>query len=110
MSKRPSFVRVARADEGPDGAVKHVFVQGKPMALCGVGGSFYAVNAVCLHVGGSLASGRLEGCILTCPWHSWTFDVRTGQPDHPAGHAVSTYGVRVAGNDVAVGWLKRHPI
>lgn len=107
MSKRPPFVKVADAGEIPEGAVKSIMVHDKPMALCRVGGNFYAVNAVCPHMGGPLASGRLEDCILICPWHGWTFDVRTGLPDHPGGHSVSAYEVRVEGNDVLVGWLKR---
>jgi len=107
MSKRPGFVKVATASEIPEGAVKHVIVHGKPMALCRAEGSFYAVNAVCPHMGGPLGSGKLEGCVLACPWHGWTFDVRTGLPDHPGGHSTAAYEVRVEGEDVLVGWLKR---
>ena len=60
-------------------------------------------------MGGPLACGRIEGYILTCPWHAWTFDVRSGLPDHPGGHSISAYEVRVEGNDILVGWLKRLP-
>ncbi|MBZ5543012.1 MAG: Rieske 2Fe-2S domain-containing protein [Acidobacteriia bacterium] len=107
MSKRPPFVRVASVSEIPEGTVKHVVVHDKPMALCRVEERFYAVNAVCPHMGGPLASGKLQGCIIACPWHGWTYDVRTGQPDHPGGHSVSAYEVRVEGDDVLVGWLQR---
>jgi len=107
MSKRPPFVKVAEVGDVPEGAVKHIIVHDKPMALCRVEGNFYAVNAVCPHMGGPLASGKLSGCVITCPWHGWTFDVRTGLPDHPGGHSVSAYEVRVEGNDVLVGWIKR---
>jgi len=107
MSKRPGFVKVATASELPEGAVKHVIVHDKPMALCRAEGSFHAVNAGCPHMGGPLGSGKLEGCVLACPWHGWTFDVRTGLPDHPGGHSTAAYEVRVEGEDVLVGWLKR---
>lgn len=107
MSKRPPLVKVAEVAEIPEGTVKHIIVHDKPMALCRVEGNFYAVNAVCPHMGGPLASGKLTGCVITCPWHGWTFDVRTGLPDHPGGHSISAYEVRVVGNDVLVGWIKR---
>ena len=107
MNKRPPFTKVAEVGEIPQGTVKHITVHDKPMALCNVEGSFCAVNAVCPHMGGPLASGRLEGCVLACPWHDWTFDVRTGLPDHPGGHCISAYEVRVEGDDILVGWLKR---
>ena len=107
MSKRPAFVKVAMVSEIAEGAVRHIVVHDKPMALARVEGLFYAVNAICPHRGGPLAEGALNGCVITCPWHGWTFDVRSGQPDHPGGHSVSAYEVRVEGEDVLVGWLKR---
>jgi nitrite reductase/ring-hydroxylating ferredoxin subunit len=107
MGKRPPFVKVATVGEIPEGTVKHIVVHDKPMALARVEGEFYAVNAICPHRGGPLAEGTLSGCILTCPWHGWTFDVRTGLPDHPGGHFVSAYEVRIEGEDILVGWLKR---
>ena len=107
MSKRPPFVRVATVNEIPEGTVKHIVVHDKPMALARVEGQFYAVNAICPHRGGPLAEGTLNGCIITCPWHGWTFDVRSGLPDHPGGHSISAYEVRVEGDDVLIGWLMR---
>ena len=107
MGKRPPFVRVATVNEIPEGTVKHIIVHDKPMALARVEGQLYAVNAVCPHMGGPLASGKLDGCVIACPWHGWTFDVRTGLPDHPGGHSISAYEVRVEDEDVLVCWLKR---
>jgi nitrite reductase/ring-hydroxylating ferredoxin subunit len=57
MSKRPPFVKVASTQEIPEGSIRHIVVHDKPMALCNVEGQFYAVNAVCPHMGGPLASG-----------------------------------------------------
>jgi len=107
MNKRPPFLKVATVGEIPEGAIKPIVVHDKPMALAHVEGGFYAVNAVCPHRGGPLAEGTLAGCVLTCPWHGWTFDVRNGLADHPGGHSISAYEVRVEGEDVLVGWLKR---
>jgi nitrite reductase/ring-hydroxylating ferredoxin subunit len=102
-------VKVAESGDLPAGAVRHVLVHGKPMALCNVQGDFFAVNAVCPHMGGPLSSGSLQGYVITCPWHGWTYDVRTGMPDHPGGHSISAYEVCVEGKDILVGWLKEPP-
>jgi nitrite reductase (NADH) small subunit len=107
MSKRPPFVKVAEVREVATGTVKHILVHDKPMALCNVDGHFHAINAICAHMGGPLSSGQLEGCIISCPWHGWTYDVRTGLADHPGGHSVSAYEVRVENGEIWVGWLKR---
>ena len=56
-----------------------------------------------LFVGGPLSLGRLAGARLTCPWHGWLYDVRTGQCLLPArGAAVATYPVRIDGGDIWV--------
>jgi nitrite reductase/ring-hydroxylating ferredoxin subunit len=49
-----------------------------------------------------LADGTLEGTIVTCPWHGWQFDVRTGKT--PLGSRVkqAVYEVKVEGQDVLV--------
>jgi len=103
----PKFVRVARVGDVPPGAGK--FVMGpfeKPMALFNVSGEYYAVNYICPHMGGPIGEGTLKGYVVTCPWHGWTFDVRTGKADHPGGHAISAYETRVEGEFILVGWLK----
>ena len=58
------------------------------------------------HRGGPLANGRLDGHVVVCRWHGWTFDVRTGRPDHPGGHCVAAYEVKVRRSDIYVGWIK----
>jgi nitrite reductase/ring-hydroxylating ferredoxin subunit len=78
----------------------------KPMALFNAGGEVFAINAVCPHRGGPLANGRLDGHVLACRWHAWTFDVRTGRPDHPGEHCVGAFEVEVRRSDIYMGWIK----
>lgn len=105
---RVPFVRVADLSEIPPGTSKLVVGPfDKPIALFRVDGEIFAINAVCPHRGGPLAEGTLTEAVVSCPWHGWTFDVRTGQPDHPGGHAVAVYEVKVEAGAVYVGWLRR---
>ena len=102
------FVKVADLSEVPPGTGKLVVGPfDKPMALFNVEGQIYAINHVCPHRGGPLAEGTLAGTVVTCPWHGWTFDVTTGEPDHPGGHSVAAYQVKVEGTSIYVGWFKR---
>jgi nitrite reductase/ring-hydroxylating ferredoxin subunit len=75
----PSWTRLARASDLPPGTAKEVVAAERVIALFNAGGTFYALDGVCPHQGGPLGQGFLEGCIVTCPWHGWQFDVRTGQ-------------------------------
>ncbi len=103
------FVKVAKVHEIPAGQGKQVMAHDKPMALFNVDGTFYAINQICPHMGGPLSEGTLIGKVVRCPWHGWTYCVDTGLPDHPGGHSVSAYEVRVEGDDILVGWLKTPP-
>ena len=50
----------------------------KTLAFFKVDGVYYAISNVCPHKGGPLGKGTLSGHVVTCPWHGWTWDVRTG--------------------------------
>lgn len=41
-------------------------------------GDVHVVDNRCPHEGYPLAQGKLDGCVLTCAWHNWKFDVRDG--------------------------------
>jgi nitrite reductase/ring-hydroxylating ferredoxin subunit len=97
------LVTVARADEVPPGTVKPVQADGKPIALANCQGSHYAVQGKCLHLEGPLGEGRLgDDCLLRCPWHGWTYDVRTGKNDFDLAIQLRTYDVRVENGEVKV--------
>jgi nitrite reductase (NADH) small subunit len=73
------LVRVAAAAEIPPGHAKAVMVGDREIGIFNVGGAFYAIENTCPHQGGPLAEGWVEDAIVTCPWHGWCFDVRTGR-------------------------------
>lgn len=99
MSK---IVKVAPTSEIPPNQAKIVEVDGTQIAVFNVDGTFCAVNNVCPHRGGPLGEGDLEGSVVTCPWHGWQFDVKTGKnPVNPAAQ-VKTFPCKVEGSDVCI--------
>ena len=94
---------VCRADEVPPGQARLVRVEGREIALFNVGGTFHATEDTCLHAGGPLHEGTLDGPVVTCPWHSWTFDVSTGQCHLNPLVKLVRYAVRVRDGTVEVG-------
>ena len=96
-------VRAAALAEVTPGAPHLVVTDDTRLVLVRVGDSVHALADACTHRGGPLGEGRLAGNRLTCPWHGWMFDVRTGQCLFPPrGAAVSSYPVRIDGDDVWV--------
>jgi nitrite reductase (NADH) small subunit len=94
--------RAARASEIPLGSIKEVQVGGKPVALANVGGTFYAIDNTCLHRGGPLGQGQLEGLVVTCPWHGWQFDVTTGKAVMNPNAGVGCLRTEVHGDEIYV--------
>ena len=70
----------------------------KDIAVFNFDGKFYALSNVCAHKGGPLNEGMFEKYLVTCPWHGWKYDVRTGNPPHEGGDSVDCYTVTVIEN------------
>ncbi len=98
----PDFVKVATLGELEKGSCKTVQASGKPIALFNVDGTLYALDNTCLHRGGPLGEGMLEGDVVTCPWHGWQYKVRSGENLMNPSLKVAQYEVRVEGNDIKV--------
>ncbi len=96
-------VRVASVKDVEPGALTLVELGERRLALARVGDAIHAIDDTCTHHGGPLSEGRLAGTRVTCPWHGWMFDVRTGQCVMPSrGGPVACYAVTVDGGDVFV--------
>jgi nitrite reductase (NADH) small subunit len=97
-----AFVRAVAVGEIPVGTIREVDVNGKALAVANVAGTFHAIDNTCLHRGGPLGDGPLEGKIVTCPWHGWQYDVTTGKVSQNSSVGVACYPVEIRGGDVFV--------
>lgn len=97
-----AFIRAAKTAEIPSGTIREFQVDGKAIALANVGGKFYAISNTCLHRGGPLGQGVLDGGVVTCPWHGWQYDVTTGKVAQNPAVGVDSYPVDVRGEDIFV--------
>ena len=89
-----SYVVGKKSDFTP-GSRKIVNVGGRSIGVFYIGGEFFAIRNRCPHAGAPLCEGVLGGVatapepgtyrysrkneFIRCPWHSWEFDLRTGQ-------------------------------
>ena len=64
------FVTVGKVSDLEPGKGKVVEAEGDEIALFNVAGKFCAIHNVCLHQGGPLGEGELDGNRVTCPWVS----------------------------------------
>jgi nitrite reductase/ring-hydroxylating ferredoxin subunit len=109
---------ITSADELEDGDRIIADVNGREIAVFNSGGDLYAVLNFCTHQGGPLCEGLLDGTltmnddwewtyscegeIISCPWHGWEFDIKTGEHLSNSNYRVPTYDVVVRDGDVYV--------
>ncbi len=99
----PRSVKIAETTDLSPGECKAVEVEGHTIALFNVGGTFYAIDGICTHVGGPLGEGTLLGEVVTCPWHGAQFDVTTGAALRPPAESDErSFPVKIEGSDVLV--------
>lgn len=96
------FHTVARVEDVPPGTVATVRAGETEVALANVDNRFYATQNECLHLQGPLGEGRLEEHVLSCPWHGWQYDVRTGGNEFDRAIELRTYEVRVENGEIRI--------
>lgn len=93
-------MRAAQIEDVPPGHGydTDVEVDGEMVGLFNIDGVIYAMGE-CTHEQGPLCQGRIDGRKVTCPWHSASFDITTGEC------LEGPVACRVTG-DVAIGGAK----
>lgn len=91
-------LRVASADDIPEGRALGVEIDGSEYVLCRINGEICALSGLCTHEARSLDGGEVEDGVLTCPWHGARFDVGTGRAlSLPAIRPLDTFPVDIDG-------------
>ncbi|POR47962.1 3-phenylpropionate/trans-cinnamate dioxygenase ferredoxin subunit [Paraburkholderia eburnea] len=88
-------VAIGAADSLEEGQRKLAFVDGRSVVVFNVAGQLRAIENSCPHNGASLANGRLDGSVLTCPAHGLRFDLRTGRMPGAGALCLSVLPVRI---------------
>lgn len=96
------FVRVGTIADFTPGQGKMVTVNGRHVALFRLGNEFFALDNMCLHRGGPLCEGPIEHEVVTCPWHGWSYEIRTGTMVQDPRVGVSKHEVRIENDHVSV--------
>lgn len=96
-------VRVLGVGELGMGQMTFIELDGLPVALANVDGTIYAFGDSCRHEGGPLSAGLLIGTTVTCPWHGWVYDLRSGKSIvPPVGLRIPTYPVTIEGEAIMI--------
>ena len=96
------FVSVGRVGDFMPGCGRMVVVNGRHIAVFRLDDGFFAIDNLCLHQAGPLCDGDIEGGVVTCPWHGWSYEIRSGTLVQDPRVGVSKHNTRIVGDDVQV--------
>ncbi|RKU39474.1 hypothetical protein C6496_01775 [Candidatus Poribacteria bacterium] len=100
-----NVVKTSEIEPGQSIAIK---LDNKIIAIFNTGKKFYAINNACPHLGGPLNEGTLEGEVVTCPWHGWQYDLKSGCPITTPN--VRTYPLRLDGDTLQIAVTPEAPM
>ena len=106
---KPEFLTVAKLGDIPLGEGRAFQYNDQMVAVFNDDGNYRAIDDMCPHMGASLAAGHLEDCIVTCPWHGWSFDTRDGAWCDNRRIKIDVYEVRIVGDEIQVAAVQNTP-
>lgn len=97
------FQPVGRVSDFETRKGRMVTVNGRHVALFRLDDEFFAIDNLCLHKAGPLCDGQIDAAdVVTCPWHGWSYEIKTGTLVQDPRVGVSKHEVRVDGDEVSV--------
>jgi 3-phenylpropionate/trans-cinnamate dioxygenase ferredoxin subunit len=78
-----AFVKIARAEDVPPGQTRFFIAEGKPLVLARWEGRIHALSGLCPHKWKPLSGATIWDGLLTCPWHNFQYNLRTGENHYP---------------------------
>lgn len=88
------MIPVCRLEDLPEGESVRIDTTPPIAVFHTEDGRLYAIDDTCTHQDASLSEGWLEGCLVECPLHAASFDLRTGEPTCLAGPPSRPYPSR----------------
>jgi nitrite reductase (NADH) small subunit len=89
--------KLARVDDIPVGEGRAFTHGDRQLAVFRLrDGSVRVLDAVCAHAGGPLADGLVDGNVVMCPLHNYTFDLDSGEEVSDSGLSVCAFTASVA--------------
>jgi nitrite reductase (NADH) small subunit len=97
------YVKLTTQPELPaEGEAKEFELGDKTICVANVNGAITAMDNVCLHMGGPLGQGYIEGNKIVCPWHGWEYDPKTGEVAGDPKSKLAVYPIKIENGDVMV--------
>ncbi|MGA2920203.1 MAG: Rieske (2Fe-2S) protein [Candidatus Sulfotelmatobacter sp.] len=99
----PDFIKLTTETElPPPDETKEFPCATKMICVANVNSIYSAMENVCLHRGGPLGQGMIEGGKVVCPWHGWAWDTKTGEATQNPSMKIAVYPLKIENGDVLI--------
>jgi len=99
----PQMVRLAKVNDFAPGSQRSFKLLARPVGIFRErDGSFRAMEVGCKHQNADLLEGQIRDGVVTCPWHGWRYDLRTGECVWGSTMCLRPYVLEVRGEDIYV--------
>jgi nitrite reductase (NADH) small subunit len=95
-------VLLGSAADVPLGTAREFVANGRVLAVFATDAGYVALDGLCAHAGGPLAKGKVQGGVVTCPWHGWQYELATGRHCLSAGVCQERFEVVVENDQLVV--------
>ncbi|MCZ6778808.1 MAG: Rieske 2Fe-2S domain-containing protein [Acidobacteria bacterium] len=100
--------KIGREEDFRKGEGRSLNVGGRQVAVFREGAEWFAIEDACPHMRARLSEGTIRDCVVTCGWHGWRIDLRSGVALTRSRARVATCAVRVEDGQVWLGpWVKK---
>jgi 3-phenylpropionate/trans-cinnamate dioxygenase ferredoxin component len=98
-----NWVDTVPTSEIPIDERKIIEIDGTPIVIFNLSGSYYALEDRCTHQHLPLGDGFVMDGDITCPYHGAVFSIKTGEVKAPpACESLNTYSVRIQNNMIQI--------
>lgn len=100
------YIKVCSIADLPNDSQKIVQVGVQKVELFHFNNEITAIANACLHKAGPLGLGLVEkkydGLYVTCPWHGWEYNIKTGSAPPGFKDQQAVYEVKLEGDDILI--------
>ena len=72
-------IKFAKVAELPPGTSIEKRILARRIAVVNDNGTLYGIEAECKHMKAPLSTGEVKDGIITCSWHNWQYELKTGK-------------------------------
>mgnify|MGYP001360004663 FL=1 len=98
------LIKISDLNSIDDHSGKVVMVEDSVIALFKIQDEYFAIDNVCPHRGGSLGDGEVTGVIVSCPWHGWEINCKTGEAVENPNIKVKRYEIIKKEDGIYIEW------